>query len=74
MPLTYSAVGFIGLGTMGYPMVENLAQKLPTEAKIYVYDVSADALDRIRANFPNRVYVSSSSKEVAEKSVSKRCL
>ena len=72
MSFTYSTVGFIGLGTMGYPMVENLAQKLPAEAKIYVYDVSADALDRITASFPNRVYASSSAKEVTEKSVSKR--
>ncbi|KFY65404.1 hypothetical protein V496_02596 [Pseudogymnoascus sp. VKM F-4515 (FW-2607)] len=68
MSFKYSTVGFIGLGTMGYPMVENLAQKLPAEVKIYVYDLSTDALDRITTTFPNRVYASYSAKEVAEKS------
>ena len=70
MAVSYKTVGFIGLGAMGFPMVENLDKKLPSSVKIYVFDVSADAIQRITAKNPARVLSCTSSKEVAENSVS----
>jgi 3-hydroxyisobutyrate dehydrogenase-like beta-hydroxyacid dehydrogenase len=69
MASPYSAVGFIGLGTMGIPMVENLTKKLPSSTKIYVYDVSEQALKKIEAENKGKVHACSNSKEVAENSV-----
>jgi 3-hydroxyisobutyrate dehydrogenase len=69
MASPYTAVGFIGLGTMGIPMVENLTKKLPSSSKIYVYDVSQQAVNKIEAENKGKVCACSSSKEVAEKSV-----
>jgi 3-hydroxyisobutyrate dehydrogenase len=69
MSFSYSTVGFIGLGTMGYPMVENLVAKLPPSAKIFVFDVSKEALKRITVQNQGRVQACSSAKEMAEKSV-----
>ncbi|KAL9093164.1 MAG: hypothetical protein Q9159_000341 [Coniocarpon cinnabarinum] len=45
---TYSdmAIGFIGLGVMGYPMVSNLVQKLSTQ--VHVFDVQREACERIK--------------------------
>jgi 3-hydroxyisobutyrate dehydrogenase len=54
---------------MGIPMVENLTKKLPSSSKIYVYDVSEQAVNTIEAENKGKVYACSSSKEVAEKSV-----
>lgn len=71
MAFTYTTVGFIGLGTMGYPMAENLVKKLPRKTKICVYDISEEALVRIMANNEGRVYLCHTAKDVAEKSVSK---
>lgn len=72
MAFSYTTVGFIGLGTMGYPMVDNLAKKLPAAATIYVFDVSEEAMVRITTSNPSRVFSCRSAKEVAEKSVSKQ--
>lgn len=69
MSFSYSTVGFIGLGTMGYPMLENLVAKLPSSAKIFVFDVSNEALERITVQNQGRVQTCSNAKEVAEKSV-----
>jgi len=69
MASPYSAVGFIGLGTMGIPMVENLVKKLPSSTKIYVYDVSEEAVKKIEAENKGKVYACRNSKEVAGKSV-----
>jgi 3-hydroxyisobutyrate dehydrogenase len=69
MAFNYTTIGFVGLGVMGYPMVENLAQKLPSDAQIFVYDVSSATLDKIAAAYPNRVHVCSSAKEVTDSSV-----
>ena len=69
MSFSYSTVGFVGLGTMGYPMVENLVEKLPPSAKIFVFDVSKEALGRITMKSQPKVQACSSAKEVAEKSV-----
>lgn len=69
MSLSYMAVGFIGLGTMGYPMVDNLAKKLPSQTRIYVFDVSEEAMVRITTQYQGRVHSCHDAKEVAEKSV-----
>lgn len=63
-------VGFIGLGTMGYPMAGNLITKLPSDSKMFVYDVSADAVKKFTAEHPNSVIPCSSAKEVTEQAVS----
>lgn len=66
-----NSVGFIGLGVMGYPMVQNLADKLPKDAKLFVYDVSEDAMKRIlEEKGPERIKVCQNAKHVAENSVS----
>lgn len=65
----YRSVGFIGLGAMGKPMAGHLANKLPPETLIYVFDVVQAAVDELCAEFPNRVVKSSNAKDVAEKSV-----
>lgn len=65
-----ASVGFIGLGTMGFPMAENLISKLPQESKMFVYDVSAESVDTFKAKFPEAVVPCSSAREVTEQSVS----
>jgi 3-hydroxyisobutyrate dehydrogenase-like beta-hydroxyacid dehydrogenase len=65
----YRSVGFIGLGAMGKPMAGHLANKLPPETLIYVFDVVQAAVDELCAEFPNKVVKSSNAKDVAEKSV-----
>ena len=55
---------------MGYPMVEQLALKLPSQTKILVFDVLSDAIDAICTKFSDKVQACSSSKEVAEGSAS----
>lgn len=65
-------VGFIGLGTMGYPMAGNLISKLPPRSKMFVYDVSADAVKKFTAEHPNSVIPCNSAKEVTEQAVSNK--
>ena len=62
--------GFIGLGAMGTPMVENLATKLPTETQIYVFDVIEKAVDHLRSQHPTKILKTQSAKEVTYSSVS----
>ncbi|KAF3765549.1 hypothetical protein M406DRAFT_38177 [Cryphonectria parasitica EP155] len=59
-------VGFIGLGTMGFPMASNLITKLPDGSKMYIYDVSADAMNRFKEKHSESVISCSSSKEATE--------
>lgn len=70
--LKFKAVGFIGLGAMGRPMVFHLANKLPPEARIYVFDVVQQVVDELCEQFPDRILRGSSAKDVAEHSVSFR--
>ena len=63
-------VGFIGLGAMGYPMAEQLAEKLPMHTKLLVFDVLEDATRSICAKYADKVQACSSSMEVAEGSAS----
>ena len=65
----YRSVGFIGLGAMGKPMAGHLANKLPKDTVIYVFDVAQSAVDELCTEFPKRVVKSANAKEVAEKSV-----
>lgn len=67
--MTFSTVGFIGLGTMGYPMCENLIQKLPSSTRFFVYDVSQPSVDRLRTAHGQRVSPCASSKGVADNAV-----
>ena len=60
------AIGFIGLGVMGYPMASLLAQKLPSETRLFVFDVAEAQLERIDSEHPDRVTVSKSSKQVTD--------
>lgn len=69
MSISYTSIGFIGLGNMGYPMVENMVKKLPSSVKIYVFDVSEQAVKKISSEHKERVFPCSNSKEVARKSV-----
>lgn len=65
-----TAVGFVGLGTMGFPMAANLISKLPKGSKMYVYDISAASVTKFEAQHPQQVVPCNSAKEVTEKSVS----
>jgi 3-hydroxyisobutyrate dehydrogenase len=64
-----STVGFIGLGAMGAPMAIHLAEKLPSETKIYAFDVVQSAVDQLVEQFPGRVFAGNNARDVAEKSV-----
>ena len=66
----FKTLGFIGLGAMGKPMLVHLANKLPPESRIYVYDVVEAVVDEMCARFPNRVYKATSAKDVAHQVVS----
>ena len=67
-------VGFIGLGIMGFPMAVNLASKLPSNAKLFIYDISTEALNRLQKETPKgRVQICDSSREVAEEAVRTCC-
>ncbi|KAF2453170.1 NAD binding domain of 6-phosphogluconate dehydrogenase-domain-containing protein [Lineolata rhizophorae] len=65
--LTYSTVGFVGLGAMGRPMVEHLANKLPETTRIYVFDVVQAAIDQLCEKYPGRILKGSDAKDVAQK-------
>lgn len=63
-------VGFVGLGAMGMPMVENLAKKLPDKARIFVHDVEQDLVNSVVSQYPGRFVACSNARSVAEASVS----
>lgn len=67
----FKALGFIGLGAMGRPMLEHLANKLPSESRLFVFDVVQSVVDDVCQQFPGRVLKASSAKEVAEQAVSR---
>lgn len=68
MTATYDTLGFIGLGTMGEPMIGNLVRKLPN-CHVYIHDLLGDVMDRVSIKY-RQAQKCRSSKEVAEKSVS----
>jgi 3-hydroxyisobutyrate dehydrogenase len=63
--LVFKTLGFIGLGAMGRPMLVHLANKLPPESRIFVFDVIEDVVDEVCSQFPDRVLKASSAKDVA---------
>jgi 3-hydroxyisobutyrate dehydrogenase len=64
-----SSIGFIGLGLMGLPMVQNLIKKTPETTKFFMYDVVEDALNGFCDEHSTRAQATKSSREVAEKAV-----
>jgi 3-hydroxyisobutyrate dehydrogenase-like beta-hydroxyacid dehydrogenase len=66
----FEKLGFIGLGAMGRPMVSHLARKLPSESRIWVYDVVEKVVDELCAEFPEKVVKGKNAKDVAQQVVS----
>ena len=66
---SYDSIGFIGLGAMGFPMAKHLANKLPSETPIYVFDVAKEAMDNFCAEFPKKIVKCGSAREVAQQTV-----
>ncbi|KAL1844587.1 hypothetical protein VTK73DRAFT_2250 [Phialemonium thermophilum] len=64
-----TAVGFIGLGAMGKPMVLNLAKGLPPSSRIFVHDVVPAAVDEVHAARPDVVVKCRDARDVTERSV-----
>lgn len=62
-------LGFVGLGAMGAPMAGHLADKLPSSAKIFVFDVVSSVVEQICSKYPGRVIKGTDAKNVAEQSV-----
>ena len=62
----FKSLGFIGLGAMGKPMLEHLANKLPEESRLWVYDIVEQVVDEVCAAFPDRVYKGTSAADVAQ--------
>ncbi|GAB7359193.1 hypothetical protein MBLNU230_g5260t1 [Neophaeotheca triangularis] len=61
-------IGWVGLGTMGFPMAMNLLKKLDPSTQFHVHDVSQESVDNFVLEDPSRVYACASSKDVADKS------
>jgi pyrroline-5-carboxylate reductase len=68
----YQSLGFVGLGSMGVPMVENLIKKTSEITKVYVYDVVDDPVRQLCSQYPGRVEQGKNARNVAEKAVCKR--
>lgn len=66
----FKSVGFIGLGAMGGPMADHLANKLPEQVQIHVFDVSESVVQDICQRHFDRVQKSKSARDVADQSVS----
>lgn len=69
MAFEYTSIGWIGLGLMGVPMVENLLIKTSESCQYHLFDVMTKPVEELCAKYPNRVHKCQSSKEVADKSV-----
>lgn len=69
----FKTLGFVGLGAMGRPMLVHLANKLPAESRIYVFDVVEQAINEVCSQYPGRVLRASSAKDVAQQAVSYIC-
>jgi 3-hydroxyisobutyrate dehydrogenase-like beta-hydroxyacid dehydrogenase len=65
----YKSVGFIGLGNMGLPMLENLIQKMSDATKFYIHDISSELLEQTTSKYSGKVEAMKNAKEVAERSV-----
>lgn len=67
--MAFDTVGFIGLGAMGYPMAKNLTMRLPESAKVFVFDISAEAVEQLSSKMGSKVHACQNARDVAEKSV-----
>lgn len=68
------SIGFIGLGMMGVPMVENVVKKTSDSTKIYVNDIVEDPVKQLCEQYPDRVESRKTAKEIADASVCKQTL
>lgn len=68
----YKSIGFIGLGMMGVPMVENLLRKTPNATKFYIFDVVDEAVKELCSRYAERAEQAENAKDVADKAVSTR--
>jgi hypothetical protein len=62
-------IGFIGLGLMGLPMVENLLAKTSNKTEFFVYDVVDEVMKKLCSEHSLRVSPMLSAKFVAEQAV-----
>jgi len=65
------SIGFIGLGMMGVPMVENVIKKTDNDTRIFVNDVVESPVRQLCEQFTTRVRSCANAKEVADNSVCK---
>ncbi|KAB8349483.1 hypothetical protein FH972_023510 [Carpinus fangiana] len=65
---TSRAIGFIGLGAMGYPMAENLIKKMPKGSKIYVFDLDEDCVGKLCSAAVGKAEACANARQVAERS------
>ncbi|KAI1638625.1 3-hydroxyisobutyrate dehydrogenase [Biscogniauxia mediterranea] len=63
-----TSIGFIGLGAMGKPMVNNLVKNLPAGSRVFVHDVVEASMEELRASYPSMIVKSTNAKEVTEQS------
>ena len=68
------SVGFIGLGLMGVPMVENVISKTKEGTRVYVNDVVHAPVKQLCEKYPQRVEQCATAREVADKAVCKTFL
>ena len=66
---SYNVIGFIGLGLMGVPMLENLIRKTESHVSFYVYDVVDEPVNHIIEQFPDRVKRGLNAKDIAAHAV-----
>lgn len=67
--MSFDSVGFIGLGAMGYPMAKNLAMRLHESARVFIFDISTEAVERLSSEIGTKVHPCQNAMDVAEKSV-----
>jgi hypothetical protein len=68
---SYKSVGFIGLGMMGVPMVENLIRKSTEDILIYVNDVAEEPVKQLCEKYSDRVISRKTAKDIADVAVCK---
>ncbi|KAL3462301.1 NAD binding domain of 6-phosphogluconate dehydrogenase-domain-containing protein [Aspergillus heterothallicus] len=64
----FTQVGFIGLGAMGKHMAEQLAKKLPDNARVSIFDVAKPPIEELVGKYPGKIVECTSPRNVAERS------
>ena len=67
--MSYTSIGFIGVGAMGKEMVLNLAKKLPANIPISINDVNESVTKELATTYPDKVYICDTAHDVAQASV-----